>query len=89
MSKEPFERPLETVRLLALTKVVMDLLILEHELNFSQVISVLLNAMAMAIASSNVSEEELNEFLQGLFERLKKITFGYVSEAKNIKEEKK
>lgn len=89
MSKEPFERLLETVRLFAVSKVVTDLLILEHELNFSQVIDVLSNATAMAIASSNISEGELNEFLQGLFEQLKKITFAYVSEAKNIKEEKK
>lgn len=72
--KEPFEALLEAMRVSALTKVVTDLLILKHELNFGQVIAVLLNATAKTIASSNVSEGELNEFLQGLFERLKKLT---------------
>ena len=56
MGKEPFETLLEAMRLSALTKVVTDLLILKHELNFGQVIAVLLNATAITIASSNVDE---------------------------------
>lgn len=89
MSREPFERMLEAMRLSALTKVVTDFLILEHKLNFGQAIGVLSNATAKAIAFSNISEGKLNEFLQGLFELLKKMTLEYLSEVKNIKEEKK
>ena len=85
MSKEPFEKLLEAMRLSALTKAVTDLLILKHELNFGQVIAVLLNATAITIASSNVSEEELNEFLQGLFERLKKLALDSMGEVRNIR----
>ena len=85
MSEEPFEGLFEAMRLSALTKAVTDLLILKHELNFGQVIAVLLNATAITIASSNVSEEELNEFLQGLFERLKKLALDSMGEVRNIR----
>ena len=71
------------MRLSALTKVVTDLLILKHELDFGQTIAVLLNATAIAIACSSVSEGELNEVLQGLFERLKELTLKRMGEVRN------